>query len=64
VIISAYQELGRVLGARGDRLAPGTIDKLYALAADPATWLNPPYVPLAERYRWYPEGDISRDKRH
>jgi len=59
VIISSYQELGRVLNSRGQRLAPGTVEKIYALAADPATWLNPPYVPLAERYRWYPEGDIS-----
>jgi hypothetical protein len=63
VIISSYQELGRVLNARGHRLAPGTVDKLYALAADPVTWLNPPYVSLAERYRWYPEGDSSTDKR-
>jgi hypothetical protein len=59
VIISSYQELGRVLNSRGQRLAPGTVEKIYALAADPATWLNPPYVPLAERYRWYPEGDSS-----
>ncbi|NJC64591.1 NERD domain-containing protein [Planosporangium flavigriseum] len=63
VIISSYEELGRVLNARGHRLAPGTVDKLYALAADPATWINAPYVPLAERYRWYPEGDNSVDKR-
>lgn len=59
VIISSYQELGRVLNSRGQRLAPDTVEKIYALAADPATWLNPPYVPLAERYRWYPEGDSS-----
>jgi hypothetical protein len=59
VIISSYQELGRVLNSRGQRLTPGTVEKIYTLAADPATWLNPPYVPLAERYRWYPEGDSS-----
>jgi hypothetical protein len=63
VIISAYQELGRVLNARGHRLAPSTVEKLYDLATDPATWLNPPYVPLAERYRWYPEGDSSTGER-
>jgi hypothetical protein len=63
VIISSYQDLGRVLHARGQRLAPDTVEKLYALAADPATWLNPAYVPLAERYRWYPEGHTSTDKR-
>jgi hypothetical protein len=63
VIVSSYQELGRVLNSRGQRLAPGTIEKLYALAADPATWVNPPYVPLAERYRWYPDGDSSTEKR-
>jgi hypothetical protein len=59
VIISSYQELGRVLNSRGQRLAPDTVEKIYALAADPATWLNPPYVPLAERYRWYPDDDSS-----
>jgi hypothetical protein len=64
VIVSSYQELGRVLNARGYRLAPSTVDKLYTLAADPATWINPPYVPLAERYRWYPEGDSSAGHRH
>ncbi|HEV7898777.1 MAG TPA: nuclease-related domain-containing protein [Planosporangium sp.] len=63
VIISSYQELGRVLNARGHRLGSGTVEKLYALAADPATWINPPYVPLAERYRWYPEGDNSTAER-
>ena len=62
VIISAYQELGRVLNARGQRLAPATVEKVYALAADPATWLNQPYVALADRYRWYPDGDTSTDK--
>jgi hypothetical protein len=62
VIISAYQELGRVLNARGHRLAPETVDKLFHLAADPATWLNPPYVALAERYQWYPDGEAATDK--
>ncbi|MGC9667131.1 nuclease-related domain-containing protein [Planosporangium sp. 12N6] len=59
VIISSYQELSRVLNARGHRLGPDTVEKVYALAADPATWINPPYVPLADRYRWYSEGDSS-----
>jgi hypothetical protein len=63
VIITSYQELGRVLNSRGQRLAPGTVDKVYALAADPATWMNRPYVSLAERYRWYPDGATSTDKR-
>ena len=62
VIVSAYQELGRVLNARGQRLAPATVEKVYALAADPATWLNPPYVALADRYRWYPDNGASTDK--
>jgi hypothetical protein len=63
VIISSYQEVGRVLNARGQRLAPDTVEKIYALAADPATWHNAPHVPLSERYRWYPDGDTSTDKR-
>jgi hypothetical protein len=64
VIVSSYQELGRVLNARGHRLAPKTVDKLYSLAADPATWINPPYVSRTERYRRYPEGDSSAGRQH
>jgi hypothetical protein len=62
VIVTSYGELGRVLNARGRRLAEATVRKLFSLAADPQTWVNPPYVPLAERYKWYPEGTGSTDK--
>src|SRR6266536_1000216 len=62
VIITSYGELSRVLNARGRRLAQTTVDKLYSLASNPVTWVNPPYVPLAERYKWYPEGTASTDK--
>ena len=62
VIVTSYGELGRVLNARGRRLAQTTVQKLFSLAADPQTWVNPPYVPLAERYKWYPEGTGSTDK--
>src|SRR3954470_17142329 len=54
VIVSAYQELGRVLNARGQRLAPAPVEKLNPPPPARETWLNPPSVPLAERYRWYP----------
>ncbi len=63
VMVTAYGELSRVLHARGQRLAPRTVEKLHRLAVEPATWINPPYVPLADRYRWYPEGSGSTDKR-
>lgn len=63
MIVTSYGELSRVLNARGRRLAQTTVDKLYSLAANPATWVNPPYVPLAERYKWYPDGTASGDKR-
>jgi hypothetical protein len=67
-LVTAYHELGRVLNARGHRLAADTVDKVFALANHPATWFNPPYVALAERYRWYPDdaratGDAGADKR-
>lgn len=62
-IVTSYRELNRVLYARGRRLAPKTIEKLYTLASHPATWINQRYVPMAERYRWYPEGTGSTDKR-
>jgi len=47
-IVSAYQELGRVLNARGHRLAQRTVKKLYALADHPATWMNAAF----DRYDW------------
>jgi hypothetical protein len=62
VIVSAYQELGRVLNARGQRLSAATVDKLFHLAADPATWLNPPYVPLSDRYQWSSDGTAADDR--
>jgi len=61
-IVTSYRELNRVLHARGHRLAPKTVEKLYMLASQPTTWINERYVPMAERYRWYPEGTHSTDK--
>jgi hypothetical protein len=54
-LVTSYEELGKVLNSRGQRLASSTVEKLYAVATHPATWINNPYVPLADRYRWYPE---------
>jgi len=61
-IVTSYRELNQVLNSRGHRLAPKTVEKLYTLASHPATWINDGYVPMAERYRWYPEGTGSTDK--
>jgi hypothetical protein len=61
-IVTSYRELSRVLNARGQRLAPTTVDKIYTLACQPTTWVNERYVPMADRYRWYPEGTGSTDK--
>jgi hypothetical protein len=47
-IVSAYQELGRVLNSRGERLAARTVKKLYTLADHPATWVNAVF----DRYNW------------
>jgi hypothetical protein len=55
-LVTSYRELGRVLNSRGQRLAGETVDKVFTVAANPATWINPPYVALADRYRWYPDG--------
>jgi hypothetical protein len=48
IVVSAYQELGRVLNSRGQRLAAKTVKKLYALADHPATWVNAVF----DRYEW------------
>jgi hypothetical protein len=47
-IVSAYQELGRVLNSRGERLAAKTVKKLYAYADHPGTWVNSAF----DRYEW------------
>ena len=47
-IVSAYQELGRVLNSRGERLAAKTVKKLYAFADHPGTWVNSAF----DRYEW------------
>jgi hypothetical protein len=55
-LVTSYRELHRLLNARGNRLASDTVEKVFALATHPGTWMNPPYVALADRYRWYPDG--------
>jgi hypothetical protein len=55
-IVTSYQDLHRVLKARGRRLAATTVEKVFTVANHPRTWVNEPYVALAERYRWYPDG--------
>lgn len=63
-LVTAYHELPRVLGARGQRLAAETVDKVFALATHPATWFTPDYDNLAEQYRWYRDGEqVGTDKR-
>jgi hypothetical protein len=47
-MVTAYQELGRVLNARGQRLAERTVKKLYALADHPATWVSAAF----DRFEW------------
>lgn len=47
-IVSAYQELGRVLNSRGERLAAKTVKKLYTFADHPGTWVNSTF----DRYEW------------
>jgi len=63
-LVTAYHELPRILNARGSRLAPETVGKVYALATHPATWFVPGYGEAAEDYRWYPDGEqVGTDKR-
>lgn len=53
-VVTTYGELAHVLAAHGERILPGTVDKLHEIASDPRTWLNPPYRPVSpNEYRWY-----------
>lgn len=56
-IVTSYQDLHRVLQARGRRIALTTVDKVFAVAIDPETWMNGQQSALADRYRWYPDGE-------
>jgi hypothetical protein len=58
-LVTSYRDLGRVLNARRQRLTSETVEKLFAVAMHPATWLNPQYPgaqAMADHYRWYPDG--------
>jgi len=60
-LVTSYQDLARVLNARGSRLANDTVDKVFALATHPQTWSNPRDAALADRYRWYPDDGRATD---
>jgi hypothetical protein len=55
-IVTGSQDLHKVLKARGRRLASTTVEKVFTVAKHPRTWMNEPYVALADRYRWYSDG--------
>jgi hypothetical protein len=40
-VVTSYRELDYILGAYGERIAPGTVSKLYSIARHPVTWGNP-----------------------
>jgi hypothetical protein len=61
-LVTSYQELDRVLNSRGARLKQDTVEKLFAVATHPATWVNQRYVALADRYRWYEDDGEATDK--
>lgn len=64
VIVTCYKDLHRVLKARGHRLATTTVEKVYTVARHPRTWINEPYVALADRYRWYEQlSEFDADKK-
>lgn len=58
-VVASYQDLHRVLQARGRRLALTTVEKVYAVANQDETWVNESYAALADRYRWY--SDVERE---
>jgi len=63
-MVTSYQDLHRVLKARGHRLTPETVQKVYTVARSERTWINEPYVALADRYRWYKDdGYTDADKK-
>lgn len=55
-IVTAYQDLHRVLHSRGNRISTETAYKVYAVASNPQTWMSEEYAQLADGYRWYPDG--------
>jgi hypothetical protein len=58
-LVSAYQELDRLLVAGGVRISAHTAEKLSAVARHPSTWLNGSYQSEVDRYRWYGANDTA-----
>lgn len=54
-IVTSYQDLHRVLDARGRRITMTTVEKVFTVAIDSRTWPDGSSPTLADRYRWYPD---------
>ena len=61
-VVTSHRELDYILGAYGERIAPGTVSKLYSIARHPVTWAGQKSDQQVEEYTWYPTG-AATDKR-
>jgi hypothetical protein len=61
-LVTSYRELDYILGAYGERIAPGTVSKLYSIARHPVTWGNPKAQARVDEYTWYPTGAATDKK--
>jgi hypothetical protein len=61
-VVTSYRDIPQALNAHGSRLKPNTIEKLWRLADQLYSWMNPD-LPDQPAYRWYPDGEGRPDKR-
>jgi hypothetical protein len=61
-LVTSHRELDYILGAYGERIAPGTVSKLYSIARHPVTWGHQKSDAQVDEYTWYPTG-AATDKR-
>jgi len=54
VVVTSHRELDHLLTAYGERISHSTVNKLYAIARHPVTWVaNDAVEPQISTYTWY-----------
>jgi hypothetical protein len=61
-VVTSYRELDYILGAYGERIGPGTVNKLYSIARHPVTWGSPKVQAQVEEYTWY-SAEAANDRK-
>jgi hypothetical protein len=58
-LVTSYRELDYILSAYGERIAPGTVNKLFSVARHPVTWQTAAPDAQVEAYKWYSADPVA-----